>query len=76
MVKSCKNIIFAFTYVLESLALLYGYFSMNSYTCIVDGDEVMKRGDEALNASLLQVFRSIKHFMTSLLLLNSAFNAS
>jgi hypothetical protein len=51
---------FAFTSVLESLAVLYG-FGMNSYS--VDSDEVMKRGDEAsiffslvLNASLPSFF--------------------
>jgi hypothetical protein len=51
-VANLSNIvIFAFTNVLESLALLYGNFGMDSYT--VDGDEAMKRVNEALNASSL-----------------------
>jgi hypothetical protein len=38
-----KNIvIFALTYVLEALAVLYGDFGMNSYS--IDSYEPMKRG--------------------------------
>jgi hypothetical protein len=49
---------------LESLALLYGDFGMNSYSA--DNDEAMKRGDNALDASSLQF--SVE-FKNSLLLL-------
>jgi hypothetical protein len=38
----------------ESLVLLYGDFGMNSKVLTI-----MKRGDEALKASLLQFFRSV-----------------
>jgi hypothetical protein len=31
----------------------------------VDSDEAMKRGDEALNALLLQFLRSVKHLIAS-----------
>jgi hypothetical protein len=62
--SKAKNIgVFAFTYVLESFALFYGYFSMDLYS--VDIDEVMKLGDEALNASSLQFCSSIKLFFAS-----------
>jgi hypothetical protein len=61
-----KNfVVFAFSYVPESFVLLYGNFCMNSYS--VDSDEVMKRGYEALNASLLQFLRSVKRFIALLL---------
>jgi hypothetical protein len=40
--------------VLGSFALFYGDFCMDFKS--VDSDEAMKRGDEALNASLLQFF--------------------
>jgi hypothetical protein len=51
--------------VLESIALLYSNFGMNSYS--VDGDEAIKRGDEALNTSSLKFFRSVKRFIASFL---------
>jgi hypothetical protein len=48
---------------------------MNSYS--VDSGEAMKRGDEALNASSLQVLRSVKRFnASSLHFFYSALNAS
>jgi hypothetical protein len=63
-VAMLKNfVVFAFTYVLEIFVLLYGDFCMNSYS--VDSDEAMKRGFEALNASLLQFLKSIKPFIAS-----------
>jgi hypothetical protein len=48
-----KNfVVFAFTYVLRSPALVFNDdFCMNLYS--VDSDEAMKWGDEAINASLL-----------------------
>ncbi len=59
-----KNIVvFAFTYVLESLALFFGDFCMDIYS--VDSDEVMKQGDEALNASSLQFLSIVKRFIPS-----------
>jgi hypothetical protein len=36
---------------------------MNSYS--VDSDEAMKQGDDAINASSLQFFRSFKHFIAT-----------
>jgi hypothetical protein len=45
--------------------MLYGHFGINSNS--VDSDEAMKRGDVALNALLLQYFRSVKRFIVSLL---------
>ncbi len=51
-------------YVPENLALLNGDFGMNSYN--VDGNEVMIRDDEALNTLLLQIFRSVKHFIATI----------
>ncbi len=58
-VAKSRNIVFAFTYASESLALLYVDFSMNS--CRVDGNEAVKRQmihrfnyTEALKASSLQ----------------------
>jgi hypothetical protein len=42
---------------------LYEDFSLNSLS--VDSDEAMKRDDEALNASLLKYFRSIKRFIAT-----------
>jgi hypothetical protein len=44
--------------VLESFALFYGNFCIDLY--IVDSDEALKRGDEALNASMLQFLSSVK----------------
>jgi hypothetical protein len=70
--KPDNIVVFAFTYVLESLALLYRDFTMNSYS--VDGDAVMKQGDEAINISLFQFFRIIKQFIATTLY--SALNAS
>ncbi len=49
--KPKDKVVFAFIYVSESLVLLYGDFFMTSYS--VDSNEAMKRGDEALNISLL-----------------------
>jgi hypothetical protein len=43
--------------VLQSFALFYGDFCKDLYS--VDSDEAMKRGDEALNASSLQFFRTV-----------------
>jgi hypothetical protein len=48
--KSKNIVVFAFTFVLDSFGLFYGDFCMDLYS--VDSNEVMKRGDEALNASL------------------------
>ncbi len=45
---------------------------MNSYS--VDSDEAMKRGNEALNASLLTFLRSIKRFVGTIFY--TALNAS
>jgi hypothetical protein len=57
-VTKLKNfVVFAFTYVAESSALLNDDFCMTSHN--VDSNEATKRGDEALNASSLQVLRSI-----------------
>jgi hypothetical protein len=63
--KPKNNVVFAFTYVLDSFALFYGNFCMDTYS--FDSDEAMKRGDEALNASLLQFFSIVKRFIASLL---------
>ncbi len=49
--KSSKIVIFAFTYVSKSLALLYGNFGLNSDS--IDGDEAMKH--EAMK------FEAMKH---------------
>ncbi len=54
-------VVFAFTYVSGSHMLFYEDFGINSYT--VDSDEAVKRANEALNASSLQFFRSIKRFI-------------
>jgi hypothetical protein len=65
-VAKLKNIVvFAITYVLESFALFYGDFCMDLYS--VDSDDVIKRGDEALNASSLQFLSSFKRFIASML---------
>ncbi len=40
MYNSGYIIVFAYTYVLENLALLYGDFGMNTYSA--DGDGAMK----------------------------------
>jgi hypothetical protein len=49
--KFYKNmVVFALTYVLEILALLYEDFRMNSYS--VDSKKGMKRGNEVLNTAL------------------------
>ena len=50
--KSKNIVVFASTFLLDSFGLFYGDFCMDLYS--VDSDEAMKRGDEALNASLLQ----------------------
>jgi hypothetical protein len=50
--------------MLESSALLYGYFCVNSQS--VDSNEAKKQGDEALNTSLLQFLRSVKRFITTI----------
>ncbi len=64
-VAKLKNIfIFAFTYVLDCFVLFYGDFCMDLN--IVDSDEAMKRGDEVLNASLLQFLNSVKHFIVTI----------
>ncbi len=55
--KSKNIVVFAFTFVFESFGLFYVDFCMDLYS--VDSDEAMKRGYEALNASLLQILRSI-----------------
>jgi hypothetical protein len=47
--------------VLESLVLFYRDFGINSYG--VDSNEAIKQGDEALNASSLQFFRSVKRLI-------------
>jgi hypothetical protein len=63
-VAKLKNIVvFAFTYVWESFALFLGNFCMDEYS--VDSDEAMKRGNEALNASLLQFLSIVKRFIAS-----------
>jgi hypothetical protein len=59
-----KNIVvFAFTYVWESFALFFCNFCMDIYS--VDSDEAMKRGGEALNATLLQFLSIVKRFIAS-----------
>jgi hypothetical protein len=59
-----KNIIiFAFTYVLECVALFNGDLCMDLYS--VASDEAMKQGSEALNASSLQFISSVKRFIAS-----------
>jgi hypothetical protein len=55
--KQKNFLVFSFTYV----SWFYEDFCMNSYS--VDSNEVMKQGNEALNASSLQFLRSIKRFM-------------
>jgi hypothetical protein len=47
--------------VLETFAPFYGDFCMDLYS--VASDEAIKRGNEALNASPLQFFHSIKRFI-------------
>jgi hypothetical protein len=49
--------------VLESFALFYGDFSIDLY--IVDSDEAMKQGNEALNASSLQFLSSDKRIIAT-----------
>jgi hypothetical protein len=64
-VAKLKNIVvFAFKYVLESFALFYGNFCMDLYS--VDSKEARKRGDEALNASLLKFLSSFKCFIATI----------
>ncbi len=59
-----KNfVVFLFTYVSDSHALLIGDFFMNLNS--VDSDEAMKCGNEALNTSSLLFVRSVKRFITS-----------
>jgi hypothetical protein len=67
-------VIFAFTYVLENVALLYGDFSINSYS--VNNDEAMKQGNEALNASLLHFSEALKASSLHRHNFYSLFNAS
>jgi hypothetical protein len=62
--KSKNIIVFAFTYVWKSFALFFGNFCIDIYS--VDSDEAMKRGDEALNASLLQFFSIVKRFIATI----------
>jgi hypothetical protein len=63
--KPKNMIIFAFTYVLESFALLYGDFCLDLYS--VDSDE-------ALSASSLLLLRRVERFIATILF--SALNAS
>ncbi len=71
-----KIFFFAFTYDLKSFVVAWKFqHEVDSYS--VDSDEAMKRGNEALNTSLFQFFRSGKCFIaffTSTLL--SAFSAA
>jgi hypothetical protein len=53
-------------------ALFYGDFCMDLFS--VDSHKAMKRGDEALNASLLQFLRSVKRFIATIFF--SALNVS
>jgi hypothetical protein len=54
-VTKAKNlVVFPFTYVSESHAMLNGNFFMNLHS--VDSAEAMKQGKETLNASSLQFF--------------------
>jgi hypothetical protein len=46
------------------LLCLFGDICMDLYS--VDSDEAMKRGDEALNASLLQFLSSVKRFIATI----------
>jgi hypothetical protein len=63
-VAKLKNIIvFALTYFWENFALFFGNFCMDIYS--VDSNEAMKRGNEALNASLLQFLSIVKRFIAS-----------
>jgi hypothetical protein len=62
-VAKSKNIAaFAFTCVLESFAL---FMAISAWIYIVL--TAMKRGDEVLNASLLQFLSSVKYFIGSML---------
>jgi hypothetical protein len=61
--KSKNIVVFAFTFVLDSFRLFYGGFCMDLYC--VDSDEAMKRGDDALNGSLLQFLSIVKRFIAS-----------
>ncbi len=63
--KSKNIVVFASTFLLDSFGLFYGDFCMDLYS--VDSDEAMKRGDESLNASLLQFLSIVKRFIASLL---------
>jgi hypothetical protein len=57
MTMSIYIVGFAFTYVVENLALLYGDFGRNSGSS--NNDEAMKQDDEALNALSLHFFRRV-----------------
>jgi hypothetical protein len=59
--KAKYFVVLPLPYVLESHALLNGNFFMTLYS--VDSDEAMKRGNEALKASLLLFLRSVKRFI-------------
>jgi hypothetical protein len=52
--KSKNIVVFSSTFVFDSFGLFYGNFCIDLYS--VDSDEVMKRGDEALNASSLHCY--------------------
>ncbi len=67
LVVNLKNIVvFAFTYVLPKvLPSINTISAFDIYS--VDSDEAMKRGNEALNASLLQFLSIVKRFIASLL---------
>jgi hypothetical protein len=72
-IAKAKNfVVFLFTHLSESLALFIGDFFMNLNS--VESDEAMKRGDEALNASLLLFLRSVKRFIATVF--DPALNAS
>ncbi len=63
MAKAKNFVVLPITYVLESHALFNGNFIMTLYS--VDSDGVMKRGNEALNASSLLFLRSVKRFIAT-----------
>jgi hypothetical protein len=62
--RKAKIIVVFALHILESFALFYGYFCMDLYN--VDSDEVMKRGNEVLNASSLQFLSSVKFFIATI----------
>jgi hypothetical protein len=61
--KAKNNIVLCLYICVGECCPVFGNFCMDIYG--VDSDEAMKRGDEALNASLLQFLSIVKRFITS-----------